>query len=235
MKAVILAGGLGSRLKPFTDVIPKPLLPLGEKSLLEVQIQHLKEYGVEDIFLTLGHQSDYIQSFLGDGSRYGVNLIHSVEDIPLGTAGPVKLLQDQLTEPFILMNGDILSKVNFQAIHTFALQHPKSPLTVATKIITAPYRFGNIVSDGPYIIEANEKPDMQFEVIAGIYILKPEIFEFIPENQYYGMDVLIQRLLTDEVKITKYLMSEYWIDIGAVEDYEEARKVYDTHFKDSNT
>src|SRR5438445_7713300 len=106
MIAVILAGGLGSRLRPFTQAIPKPLLPIGEKSVLEIQIERLKKHGFDEIFLATNYKSDYVRNFFGDGSRYGVNLVISKEEMPLGTAGPVKLLMDRLTEPFLVMNGD---------------------------------------------------------------------------------------------------------------------------------
>ena len=108
MKAVILAGGLGTRLKPFTEVIPKPLLPIGEKAVLEIQIEHLRKHGVTDVFLATNYKSNYIENFFGDGSRYGVNLTISREEKRLGTAGPLKLLEKELDEPFIVMNGDIL-------------------------------------------------------------------------------------------------------------------------------
>lgn len=105
--AVILSGGLGTRLKPFTEVIPKPLLPIGEKAVLEIQIERLKKYGFDHIILATNYKSNYIENFFGDGSRYGVKLEISKEDIPLGTAGPIKLLQNRLSDPFIVMNGDI--------------------------------------------------------------------------------------------------------------------------------
>ena len=109
LQAVILAGGLGSRLKPFTEVIPKPLLPIGEKSLLEIQVNHLKQYGFAEIFLATNYMSQYVSNFVGDGSRYGVRIEVSEEKTPLGTAGPVGLLRERLRQPFLVMNGDILS------------------------------------------------------------------------------------------------------------------------------
>ena len=113
MKAVILAGGLGTRLRPFTEIIPKPLLPIGERSVLEIQIEKLKYFGFNEIYLATNYKSQYIEGFFGDGSRYGVKLEISKEDKPLGTAGPLLLLKDKLNEPFIVMNGDIISLVNF--------------------------------------------------------------------------------------------------------------------------
>ena len=136
MKAVILAGGLGKRLRPFTEVIPKPLLPLGEQSVMEVQILSLKRHGFDEIYVATNYRSEYVEAFLGDGSKYDVKLYFSRENKPLGTCGPLSLLKDKLTEPFVVMNGDILTKLNFTAFYDFATNHP-ADLTIGTKIITA--------------------------------------------------------------------------------------------------
>ncbi len=231
MKAVILAGGLGTRLKPFTDIIPKPLLPFGDKSLLEIQIELLREHGFNDIYLAVNYKADYIQSFLGSGEKLNVNLTYSVEAIPLGTCGPVKLLENKLSEPFLLINGDILTKADFSSIYKTACTYTDSPLTIVTKIITTPFRFGNIESNGIYITNVDEKPDFNFEIVAGIYIMKPEIFSLIPENTYFGIDSLIKLMLEKNIPITKSLLRDYWLDIGVVEDYEKARELYEQHFK----
>jgi NDP-mannose synthase len=234
MKAIILAGGLGSRLKPFTDVIPKPLLPLGEKSVMEVQLEQLKKHGFNEVYLAVNYKADYIQSYLGDGSRYGVNLNYSVEQKPLGTVGPITLLRNELSEPFLLMNGDILSKADLGKIYSFACSYSDSPLTIVTKIITTPFRFGNISSDGDYVLGIEEKPDLKFEVLSGIYILKPAVFEHVPVNMFFGIDQLILSLLQKKIPVTKYLLDEYWLDIGVVEDYQKAREIYKEQFVDNN-
>lgn len=231
MKAVILAGGLGTRLKPFTDIIPKPLLPLGEKSLLELQIELLKANGFDEIFLAVNYKADYIESFLGDGSKYGVKLHYSIEKKRLGTCGPITLLKDHLKEPFLLMNGDILTKANFNDLYHKALKFTDSNFTIITKIITTPFRFGNIHSDGEYVTGVEEKPDLQFEILAGMYIIKPSIFDTIPDDTYFGIDDLIHKMLEEKKPITKLLLKEYWIDIGVVEDYEKAKEIYKNHFE----
>ena len=232
MKAVILAGGLGTRLKPFTEVIPKPLLPIGEKTLLELQIEQLKKHGFNEIYLALNYKADYIESYLKDGSKYNVKLYYSVENKTLGTCGPITLLKDKLTEPFLLMNGDILTKANFKDIYKFAIKFEGSPLTVITKIITTPFRFGSIETNENCITKVTEKPDLSFEILAGIYILKPEIFNYLSYNEYFGIDDLIKKLLELNIPITRYLLKDYWIDIGAVEDYEKARKIYNKNFEE---
>ena len=142
MKAVILVGGLGSRLKEFTKIIPKPLLPIGEKSVLEIQIEKLKSFGFNEIYLATNYKSDYIESFFGDGSRYGVKIKISKEKTRLGTAGPLLLLKDKLKEPFLVMNGDILSLIDYKKFYNYAV-NSDSLLTLSVKKEVTPYQFGN--------------------------------------------------------------------------------------------
>jgi NDP-sugar pyrophosphorylase family protein len=229
MKAVILAGGLGSRLKPFTEVIPKPLLPVGEKSVLEIQIEKLKNHGFKDIFLATNYKSSYIEDCFGNGSRYGVSLTVSKEEKSLGTAGPLYLLKDRLDEPFIVMNGDILTLIDFRKFYDFALGQ-KSLLTIAIKKEITPFSFGNIYFKGDFVTDIEEKPDIVMYVLAGIYVVKPDIFQFFPENEYFGMDVLIKNMLELKEPVTKYEMNEYWLDIGRIDDFEKAQSIYNDYF-----
>lgn len=231
MKAVILAGGLGTRLKPFTEVIPKPLLPIGEKSVLEIQIGRFKKYGFDEIFLCTNYKSEYIKSFFGDGSRFGITLTISKEDNPLGTAGPLTLIKDKLDAPFVVMNGDILSLINFTKFYDFAI-HKDTLLTIAIKKLITPYAFGNIFFEGDYVSDIEEKPDFVTYVLAGIYVMKPDIFDFIPENEYFCMDSLIKTLLNKKIPVAKYDMDEYWLDIGGIDDYNKAQEIYKNHFKE---
>ena len=230
MKAVILAGGLGTRLRPFTEVIPKPLLPLGEKSLMEIQIHALRDNGVAEIFIATNYMSDYVEAFLGNGSKHRVKLSFSREEQPLGTCGPLSLLRNALTEPFILMNGDILTKLDFRKLYDFACQQD-SLMTVATKIISHPFQFGSVQVDGENrLVGIEEKPNLRFEILAGIYCMKPAVLNFIPENEYFGIDTLLLKLLRDKRKVSRYLIREYWVDIGQIEDYTTAREAYAEHF-----
>ncbi len=229
MKVVILAGGLGTRLKPFTEVIPKPLLPIGEKSVLEIQIERLKKFGFDEIFLATNYKSQYIEGFFGDGSRYGVKLSISKEDKPLGTAGPLLLLKDQLTEPFIVMNGDILSLIDFSKLYDFALKQ-KSLLTISIKKEITPFAFGNIYFDGDRVTGIEEKPNIVMYILSGIYVMKPEIFKYFPDDEYFGMDSLILKMLAEDSIISKYELKEYWLDIGRINDYEKAQEIYNEHF-----
>ncbi len=230
MKAVILAGGLGTRLRPFTETIPKPLLPIGEKAILEIQIERLKKYGFDQIYLATNYKSAYIENFFGDGSRYGVEITISKEDSPLGTAGPLKLLEDKLDEPFVVMNGDILTLIDFKKLYDFATSK-STLLTLAIKKEITPFQFGNIFFDGDFVTGIEEKPDLVNYILAGIYVMHPDILKQIPEGEYFGMDHLISKLLDQQAPISKYEMKEYWLDIGRVKDYEKAQEVYKEHFK----
>ena len=227
MKAIILAGGLGTRLKPFTNVIPKPLMPIGEKAILEIQVEQLVRYGFDQIFLATNYKADYIKKFLGDGSRYGAKLIVSKEEKPLGTAGPVKLLENQIAEPFLVMNGDILSLVDFGKFYNFSVSQD-SLFTVGIKKIIMPYAFGNIHFEGDRVTSIEEKPNIVTYALAGIYVMKPGIFSLIPENEYFGIDNLIHVMLARNLAVTKYEINEYWIDIGRVDDYEKIQEISDT-------
>lgn len=230
MKAVILAGGLGLRLKPFTQVIPKPLLPIGEKSMLEIQIERLAQFGFKEIFLATNYKSDYVERFFGDGSAFGVRLTISKEDIPLGTAGPLSLLRQHLDSSFVVMNGDILSLVDFGKLYEFAVARD-SLLTLTIKKEITPFDFGNIFFNGDLVTGIEEKPDIVMYILAGIYVMKPEIFRFFPDNEFFGMDMLIKRMLDEGERISKFEIQDYWLDIGRIDDYYTAQKEYNSYFK----
>lgn len=229
-QAVILSGGLGTRLKPFTNVIPKPLLPVGEKAVLEIQIERLAKFGFNEIYLATNYKTDYIENFFGNGSRYGVDLIISKEDKPLGTAGPMTLLKDALVDPFLVMNGDILSLVDFGQMYDFAC-HQDSLFTVGIKKMVMPYAFGNIMFNDAYVTEIQEKPDIITYALAGIYVMKPDVLSLIPSDTYFGIDQLIRTMLQKKMAVTKYEIKEYWLDIGRPEDYEKAQADYSSYIE----
>ena len=230
MKAVILAGGLGTRLQPFTQIIPKPLLPIGEKSILEIQMDHLKKSGFDEIFLATNYKSEFIENFFGDGSKFGVKLTISREKMSLGTAGPLTLLKDKLDEPFLVMNGDILTHLDFKELYDSSLRND-SLLTVSIKEIVTPFQFGNIYFEGDLVTKIEEKPKIKNHILAGIYIFKPEIFRLIPDDTYFGMDNLINKMLENNLSITKFEIHNYWLDIGQVDDFKAAQDLYHEHFE----
>ena len=230
MKAVILAGGIGKRLKPFTEVIPKPLLPIGEKAIMELQIEQLKSNGFKEIFLATNYKSEYISNFFGDGSKYGIKLRINKEEEPLGTAGPIKLIEESLNqEPFLVMNGDILTKCDFELFMKNA-RDINSDLILGLKEYTTPFRFGNISSDGDFVTRIDEKPILKNNILAGVYVMKPSIFSKIPKNKYFGMDDLINTKLNNNELVGKIDIAEYWLDIGVIEDYKDIQSIYKKHF-----
>lgn len=222
-KAVILAGGLGMRLRPLTNLIPKPLLPIGESTILEVQLLCMKKHGVEEVFIAANYMADYLEAIVRDGSKYGMKVSVSRETEPLGTCGPLTLLQEQLNEPFYMMNGDILTDISFSNLSEFSASR-SADLTVVTKEINIPFRFGRVLSKGDYITEIEEKPTYKQEIIAGIYAMKPAALKFIPHGKYYGVDLLIKDMMAANAKVAKYLTHDYWIDVGQLEDYEIAKQ-----------
>ena len=230
MVAVILAGGLGTRLRPFTQVIPKPLLPVGDRSVLEIQIDQLKKHGVENIFFATYYKSDLLESYFGDGSRFGVKITYSLEKEKLGTCGPLSLLADKLTAPFLVMNGDILTNLDFGKVRDFHCER-NAVMTVVAKDVVFPLSYGKLISDGEKIVDIQEKPDIKVEISMGIYMMSPSVFDYIPKNVYFNMDELVRKLLAESVPIYRYKTDAYWLDIGRMEDYETAQKEYESRFK----
>jgi NDP-sugar pyrophosphorylase family protein len=229
MIAVILAGGLGTRLRPFTDMLPKAILPVGESSVLEIQILSLRRQGFTKIFIATNYLSDLVKQHLGDGRRFGVSIEFSQENEPLGTCGPLSLLRNELTEPFVLMNGDVLTTMDFGKAYRFAVRLP-ADLTVVTTEIATPFAFGKVIGDGDFVTEVQEKPDIRFEILAGIYVLKPEALAWIPDGEYYNIDSLIRSQIAAERPVGRYRMTDYWLDIGTTTHYQTAQEAYHEHF-----
>jgi len=233
MKVVILAGGLGARLRPFTQIIPKPLLPIGEQSVLQIQIKQLKRFGFDEIFIATNYKADYIARFFGDGADLGVRITYSKETDPLGTAGPLSLLRDQLTEPFLMMNGDVLTLADFAKMYDFATKKD-AILTVGVKRHVTPFAFGNLYFEGERVVGIEEKQDIIRFILAGIYVMRPEILDLIPGGQSYGMDHLIKAMLVKGMPILKYEFEEYWLDIGQISDYESSNEIYEKYFRQND-
>lgn len=224
MKAIIMAGGLGQRLRPLTKVIPKPLLPVGESSVLEILVNQLKDSGFKELFVALNYQSGLFEAFL-NSEKWGMKIKCSKEEAPLGTAGPMRLFKEHLTEPFLVINGDILTNLDFKELRDFhAAQH--AYMTVVTKAITIPLRYGLVNTIENRIQSIQEKPDMVADIIAGIYYCDPKILDFIPDNSFFTMIDLLHLLLKEQKPLARYHLKDYWLDIGNMEDYEKAQDLY---------
>jgi NDP-mannose synthase len=222
---VILAGGLGTRLQPLTNIIPKPLLPIGQSTVLEIQMLALKRHGFSEVIIATNYMSDYLEGVVGDGSRFGIAVTVSREQERLGTCGPLSLVRERLGSPFIVMNGDVLTTLDFRVFADFATRID-ADLTVGTTQFITPFRFGRVLSDGEYMTGVEEKPDFTTEILAGIYGMKPAVLDLIPDGTYFGIDDLIRLMLGAGRRVAKYLIRDYWVDIGQLSDYEMAKETY---------
>lgn len=225
MKAVILAGGLGLRLRPLTEMLPKPLLPIGPATMMEILIRRLAACGVTEVFLAVGHRAQDFRDFVARMTDLGVPVSVSEEPTPLGTCGPVSLLSDRLSDPFILLNGDILTTLDFRKAYEYACGLD-AELTAVTTVVETPFEFGQVMTDGRLITGVQEKPDIRFEILAGVYIMRPEAISRIPRGVYYGIDQLIKDLLASGQSVGRFLCADYWLDIGRIQHYQEAQAVY---------
>lgn len=226
MKAVILAGGLGTRLKPLTHIIPKPLLPVGEKSVLELTVQKLQQQGFEEVILAVSYKSDLFESYFGNGDKFGLKISYSKEEKRLGTAGPVRLARDRLSEPFLVMNGDILTNLDFTRLRDFHLEND-ADFTLVTKTIKLPLHYGVVEKQGNRVLGIREKPVVESEISAGIYFMNPDAIDTIKPDQKYHMTDLMRDLMAGGKIVLAYPISDYWLDIGQMDDYNQAQQDFE--------
>jgi len=230
MKAIVLAGGKGSRLKPYTALIPKPLMPIGEQMIVEILLRQLAFYGVRDVTLCTGHQAGLIEAVLGDGGRYGVELSYRREEQPLGTIGPLRAIAHELPEHFLVMNGDILCDLDFAALARTSAE-AKAPLTVCVFERATKIDLGVLELDGAgSVVGFREKPTYSFWVSMGIYAMRREtLLRFVPEGAPFGFDQLMHALLAAREPIQTYPFRGHWLDIGRSDDFAEAQEEFETN------
>jgi NDP-sugar pyrophosphorylase family protein len=221
MRAVILAGGKGTRLAPYTSVLPKPLMPVGDMPILEIVISQLERRGITQITLAVGHLATLLQTFFGDGSRYGVQIDYAFEEQPLGTAGPLALIPG-LDEPFIVMNGDVLTTLDYSALMQYH-RRQQACATIAMHKREVHIDLGVIEMDGGNRIRGYiEKPRYDYRVSMGIYVFEPCVIPYIPVGEYFDFPNLIHRLLESGEIVVGYPYNGYWLDIGRPDDYTQA-------------
>jgi len=223
--AVLLAGGKGTRLRPYTTSLPKPLVPLGEHSIVELVLRQLARRGFERATLAIGHLGHLIQAVVGDGSRWGISVDYVTEDQPLGTMGPVVANLDQFPEQFLVLNGDVLTDVDYAAVLDRHIERAPA-LTVATYRRQVPIDFGVLETDGNRVVAFREKPTLDYVVSMGIYAISRATLAGFTPGQPLGFDDLVLHLLETGDRIDAYLCDGYWLDIGRPEDYDQATADY---------
>jgi NDP-sugar pyrophosphorylase family protein len=221
MIAVILAGGVGARLQPYTMSLPKPLMPVGNHPILEILIKQLKKAGIRKVIIAVGYLESLIRAFFGDGSKFGVEIEYSSETKPLGTAGPLRLIADRLSKTFLFLNGDILTDLDFPAMLEF---HKKSKalatIGLAKRKVDIDFGVIEVGADASFF-KWKEKPTLEYMVSTGAYILEPEAIQHIPEG-FFNIPELIVKLQKDTKKVACYIHDGFWLDIGRLEDYQKA-------------
>lgn len=226
---VLMVGGLGTRLRPLTNDTPKPLLKVGNKPILETIIESFSRYGFEDFILSINYKSEMFEKYFGDGSSLGVNITYIHETKRLGTAGALSLMKDKLQQDFFVMNGDLLTNINFDYLLKFHKESDaKATMCVREYDLQVPYGVVDIV-DG-VVKSIVEKPIHKFFVSAGVYMLNPSILSNIPKDTFYDMPTLFEKLIELEEKTVSFPLREYWLDIGRIEEYEKANSEYDEVF-----
>lgn len=230
MKAVILAGGKGTRLAPYTSVLPKPLMPIGDRAILEIVVDQLARAGFRDVVFCVGHLSHLIQALFNSGSSRNVRISYVREDEPLGTAGPLKLVAG-LDDTFLVMNGDVLTTLDFA---DFARHHERTGnvLTIATHERVMKIDYGVLHLDEPEpgarkLRAWEEKPELALTVSMGIYLLEPRALDFIPSEEYFDIPGLVDSLLAKGETVGAYTFDGFWLDIGRHEDYELAAAAWE--------
>ena len=228
-KVVLMVGGLGTRLRPLTNSTPKPMLKVGGKPILETIISKFAQDGFVNIIMCVNYKSEIIEEYFGDGSKFGVHIEYIHEDKRMGTAGALSLLQSEPNEPFFVMNGDLLTNINFKHLLNYHKEH-YSIATMCVRKYDFQIPFGVIELENEEIKSIEEKPTHSFFVNAGIYVLSPEILEHIPENKFYDMPTLFEKLISINKKTVSFPIREYWLDIGRLEEYEKANSEYSKVF-----
>ncbi len=222
---VLMVGGLGTRLRPLTQTTPKPMLHVGGRPILQTIVEKFVAYGFVNIVMCVGYKSNIIQDYFGDGTQFGANIEYVVEQKRMGTAGALSLLHNRPREPFFVMNGDLLTNVNFEHL----LEFHESNRAIASMCVReydfqVPY--GVVSIEEGNILSIEEKPIHKFFVSAGIYMLDPECIDRIPNDEFYDMPTLFEVLIAEQKKSVSFPLREYWLDIGRIEEYEKANAEY---------
>jgi NDP-mannose synthase len=227
MKAVILAGGRGTRLAPYTYVLPKPMMPVGDKAILEILLRQIKRAGINQVVLTVGHLASLMQAFFQGGEQFDLNITYSYETQPLGTAGPLALVPG-LEETFLVCNGDVLTLLDINEFTNFHHQHG-GICTIAIHERQLQVDLGVIEQNGDdyRIIGYTEKPTLEYKVSMGLYIFEPRVLDYIPQGEYLDFPTLVHKLLAAGERVVGFPFDGYWMDLGNPDDYAQANRDFE--------
>ena len=226
MKAVTQAGGKGTRLRPYTLVLPKPMMPVGELPVIEMLLKWLRRNGIKEACVTTGYLGHLIRSLCGDGKQWDMSLAYSEEPEPLGTVGALDLLRDELDETFLVLNGDLITDLDLRAL-TASHKTSGAMLTVATTSKQVKIDLGVVDCEADRIVGFREKPSMSYQVSMGVYVMEPEILEHIPCGVPFGFDDLVLNMLDKDLAVHTYKHDGMWMDIGRPEDFQKAQVVFE--------
>ena len=228
-KVILMVGGLGTRLRPLTNDVPKPMLDVGNKPILHTIVENFAKYGYTDIIMCVNYKSEIIKEYFGNGDKFGVKIEYVLENQRMGTAGALSLLQKRPKDDFFVMNGDLLTNVNFEYLHEY---HKDSNACASICIrkyeMQVPYGVVNVRANKVTSIE--EKPTQSFFVSAGIYMFSPIVLDFIPKGVFYDMPTLFGELLKQGFAVYPFFIREYWLDIGKMDEYRRANDEYEGVF-----
>jgi dTDP-glucose pyrophosphorylase/CBS domain-containing protein len=221
-QAVIMAGGQGNRLRPLTNDMPKPMLPVGGRPLMEITLERLRDVGIRQVNITLHHKAEKVTDYFGDGQDFGVDINYVTEEEPLGTVGALGLM-DPPKDTILVINGDVLTNLDFRSLTAYHRDN-KAQLTMVVQQYNIQLPYGVVECEDTLVSNLAEKPTKNFLVNAGIYLLEPMVYDYIPSGQHFDMTELVQRLLNEGLSVAAFPLREYWVDIGKLSDYEQAQK-----------
>ncbi|OEC02890.1 alcohol dehydrogenase [Lysinibacillus sphaericus] len=222
---VLMLGGLGTRLRPLTNDTPKPMLRVGNKPILETIIEGFKQYGYTNFIFSVNYKKEVIQDYFQNGEAFDVTIEYIEEDKKMGTAGALSLLKSRPTKPFFVMNGDLLTQINFDQLMQFHMEHD-SVATMCVREFEYQIPYGVIETDGTDLVTIREKPIHRSFVNAGIYVLNPDVLDYIPQDEFYDMPSLFEKLIEENSKTSVFPIREYWLDIGQMDDFNKANNEF---------
>ncbi|MFJ8457766.1 nucleotidyltransferase family protein [Lysinibacillus xylanilyticus] len=222
---ILMLGGLGTRLRPLTNDTPKPMLRVGNKPILETIIEGFKQYGYSNFVFSVNYKKEVISDYFQNGEAFGVTIEYVEENKRMGTAGALSLMKNRPTKPFFVMNGDLLTQINFEQLMQFHIEH-QSVATMCVREYEYQIPYGVIETAGTDLVTIKEKPIHRSFVNAGIYVLNPEVFDYIPNDEFYDMPTLFEHLIKQNMKTSVFPIHEYWLDIGQINDFNRANNEF---------